>query len=236
MVKSGAQQVGNKSPHNRPPGLSRRSVNNALALGLAAGASAPVSAFARMITPSQVEGPFYPIDADTEHDVDLTRLEGHSEAATGEHILVRGVVSGADGAVLPGAVVDIWQANHHGRYSHPRDPNTAPLDPDFQGWGIMRTSEAGAYGFRTIKPGAYPLSFLGASGWRCRHIHFKVSCPGYRALTTQMYFEGDPLIAQDFEIARAPKESRHLLIASATPDEESGLLLYRFDIILAPEG
>jgi protocatechuate 3,4-dioxygenase beta subunit len=49
-----------------------------------------------------------------------------------------------------------------------------------------------------------------------------------------MYFEGDPLIAQDFEIAKVPEEHRHLLIASARPDGDSGLPLYRFDITLAP--
>lgn len=223
-------------PFSIQSNLSRRSVNRGLALCLTAGAVAPFSASARELTPSQVQGPFYPVDGDAERDIDLTRLEGHSEAATGEQILVRGIVSAADGDVLSGAVVDIWQANHHGRYSHPRDANTAPLDPNFQGWGVMKTSGEGAYGFRTIKPGAYPLSFLGGSGWRCRHIHFKVSCPGYRALTTQMYFEGDPLIAQDTEIARAPAESRHLLIASATRDEASELPLYRFDIVLAPAG
>ena len=199
---------------------------------LAAGAAAPVAAGSSTVTPPQVEGPFYPADADAERDVDLTRLEGHAASATGEQILVRGVVRSSDGSALQGAVVDIWQANHYGRYSHPRDPNTAPLDPDFQGWGIMRSGDGGGYGFRTIKPGAYPLSFLGGSGWRCRHIHFKVSCPGYKALTTQMYFEGDPLIAQDLEIAKAPEETRHLLIASSTPDERSGLPLYQFDVTL----
>ena len=214
--------------------LSRRTVSNGLALCLTAGAVAPLCAFTRRITPSQVQGPFYPVDGEAERDVDLTRLDGHSEEAAGEQVLVRGFVTSADGAALPGAVVDIWQANHHGRYSHPEDPNTAPLDPNFQGWGVMKTSGEGAYGFRTIKPGAYPLSFLGGSGWRCRHIHFKVSCPGYRALTTQMYFEGDPLIAQDMEIAKVPAESRHLLIASSVQDDASGLPLYRFNIVLAP--
>ncbi len=213
--------------------LSRRSLNQGLGILLAAGAAAPASAISKLITPRQVEGPFYPIDPDAEKDVDLTRLDGHAETATGEQILVRGVVRSSDGEVLPGAVVDIWQANHHGRYSHPRDPNDAPLDPNFQGWGIMKTSGEGSYGFKTIKPGAYPLSFLGGSGWRCRHIHFKVSCPGHKSLTTQMYFEGDPLIAQDLEIVKAPEELRHLLIASSMQDEPSGLPVYQFNIALA---
>ena len=62
-----------------------------------------------------------------------------------------------------------------------------------------------------------------------------MSCPGFRPLTTQMYFEGDPLIAQDFEIAKVPEDARHLLIASSTTDDDSGLPLYRFDIVLASQ-
>jgi protocatechuate 3,4-dioxygenase beta subunit len=215
------------------PRLDRRKWNRCMAVLLAAGAVAPARALAGLVTPPQVEGPFYPVDAGAERDVDLTHLEGHSESATGEAILVRGRVLDSDGNALAEAVVDVWQANHHGRYSHPGDPNTAPLDPNFQGWGIMHTADGGEYGFKTIKPGAYPLSFLGETGWRCRHIHFKVSCPGYESLTTQMYFEGDPLIAQDLEIAKAPEESRHLLISSAATDKDSGLPLYRFDVALA---
>jgi protocatechuate 3,4-dioxygenase beta subunit len=88
--------------------------------------------------------------------------------------------------------------------------------------------------FKTIKPGAYPLSFLGGDGWRCRHIHFKVAQDGHPELITQMYFEGDPLIEQDLEIAKAPEELRHLLIAKPVTDEASGLPLYRFNIVLQP--
>ena len=51
-------------------------------------------------------------------------------------------------------------------------------------------------------------------------------------LTTQMYFEGDPLIEQDLEIRKVPAEQRHRLIASVTPDRETGLPLYQFDIVL----
>lgn len=184
-------------------------------------------------TPKQVEGPFHPIGEQADTDLDLTLIEGHTKPATGDVILVRGRVLGADGHPLKDALVDVWQANHHGRYSHPDDPNTAPLDSDFQGWGLLTTDTEGSYGFRTIKPGPYPLSFLGEDGWRCRHIHFKVSRPGHRPITTQMYFDGDPLIEQDLEIAKAPEELRHLLIAKAEPDEATGLPLYRFDVVLA---
>ena len=193
----------------------------------------PGVALANVATPRQVEGPFYPDTPDQENDTDLTHIKGHSERAEGEVVLVRGRVMDTQGKPLKNAKVDIWQANHHGRYSHQGDPNPAPLDNNFQGWGIMNTDEKGHYGFKTIKPGAYPLKFLGASGWRCRHIHFKVSCDGFKTVTTQMYFEGDPLIEQDLEIAKVPDQYQHLLIASEQQDKQSNLPLFRFDVMLA---
>lgn len=110
---------------------------------------------------------------------------------------------------------------------------TAPLDPNFQGWGLVRTDAEGRYAIKTIMPGPYPLSFLGGEGWRCRHMHFKDSHESLETLVIQMYFKGDPLIEQDQEIAKVPEELRHLLIAESKPDEASGLPLYRFDLVLA---
>ena len=118
-------------------------------------------------TPKQVEGPFHPIEEQSDTDTDLSIVEGRADAAKGEIILVRGRVTDVNGHPLEGALVDVWQANHFGRYSHAKDPNTAPLDPNFQGLGLMKTDTEGSYGFKTIKPGAYPLSFLGGDGWRC---------------------------------------------------------------------
>lgn len=212
---------------------SRRDVTKKL--GMAAGlAVVPVSfVSAATLTPSQVKGPFHPIDEQSDTDMNLVMIEGHSEPAKGEVILVRGQVFDSDGVPLQHALVDVWQANDDGRYAHPEDKNTAPLDPNFQGWGMVKTDAEGRYGIKTIKPGPYPLSFLGDEGWRCRHIHFEVSHSNFETLVTQMYFKGDPLIETDQEIAKAPEELRHLLIAEAQTDEASGLPLYRFDLVLA---
>ena len=218
----------------RHRGISRRAITRIgglssltlMVLGLSRAA-------ASVVTPAQIEGPFYPLDKPADTDLDLTWIKGHLKAAEGETILVRGRVLGADGKPLVDALVDVWQANHHGRYNHPEDPNAAPLDPDFQGQGLVRTGAEGDYGFKTIKPGPYSLEALGEEGWRCRHIHFKVSRSGFEPLTTQMYFRGDPLIPQDAEIRKAPAELRELLIADSSTDDATGLPLYRFDIMLA---
>ena len=204
-------------------------------IGRLAGGAAllgPGIAHALIKTPSQTAGPFYPPEPHAETDVDLTLLEGHMEHADGDVILVRGQVTDLDGKPLAGARVDIWQANHYGRYAHPRDRNTAPLDPNFQGIGIAYTDADGWYGFRTIRPAPYPLAFVGDSGMRARHIHFKVAHEGAGRLTTQMYFAGDPLIEKDLVMRGTPKAQRHLLITSPVEDEETGLPIHRFDLAL----
>lgn len=212
---------------------SRRDITKGI--GMAAGlALVPgASVIAAIVTPSQVKGPFHPVEEQADTDMNLVMIEGHTERAKGEVILVRGQVFDSNGVPLNDALVDVWQANDAGRYSHAEDPNTAPLDPNFQGWGLINTDAEGRYGIKTIKPGAYPLSFLGEDGWRCRHIHFEVSHPDCETLVTQMYFKGDPLIEADLEVAKAPEELRHLLIVEAQTDEESGLPLYQFNLVLA---
>ena len=217
---------------NRSRKFTRRVVTRQIATLMGAAIAGPAVAGSLNPTPRQVKGPFYPVVPQADTDLDLTMIEGHTQAATGEAILVEGRVHGANGKPLANALVDVWQANHHGRYSHPEDPNTAPLDEHFQGWGIVRTDADGTYRFKTIRPGAYPLENLGGTGWRCQHIHYKVSHEAHPELITQMYFDGDPLIAQDLEIAKAPEELRHLLIASGKHDDASGLLSYRYDIVL----
>ncbi len=213
--------------------FSRRAVTKHI--GVAAGITLLGSGAARaaLVTPAQVEGPFHPTDEQADTDLDLTLIDGHSGTATGEVILVRGQVVDTDGRPMQGELVDVWQANHFGRYSHPADENTAPLDPDFQGWGLIKTDADGRYGFKTIKPGAYPLPAVGGQGWRCKHIHFKVIRAEAEDLTTQMYFRGDPLIEQDLEVKKVPEDLRHLLIADAVADDATGLPLYQFDLVVA---
>ncbi len=216
-------------------GISRRDLTRHLGIAAGIATLSPGVAIAKALesTPTQQEGPFYPVVEQADKDLDLTKIKGHSQTASGEMILVRGRVLDMRGQPLHDAVVDVWQANHLGRYSHPGDRNPSPLDPHFQGWGIIKTDADGWYNIKTIKPGAYPLSSVNESGWRPQHIHFKVSQPGFKALTTQMYFRGDPLIATDMAVQRLPEAQRALLIADSTLDVASGLALFPFDIVLA---
>lgn len=228
------EPASNLGPATEQSTVSRRHI--AKHLGLAAGAWLVAPRLANAAgspTPSQTEGPFYPVNKQVDLDADLTAIAGVEGHAKGEVILVQGRVVGANQQPLVGALVDVWQANHNGKYIHPDDTSTAPLDPNFQGWAKVTTDSQGRYAFKTIKPGAYSIGPSQGAAVRCRHIHFKVAQSGYTELTSQMYFRGDPLIKDDIVMASTPESERARLIANATVDSSSGLPLYTFDIVLS---
>jgi protocatechuate 3,4-dioxygenase beta subunit len=138
-------------------------------------------------TPNQILGPFYPLQELTQ-TTDLTRLPGRPDRAKGQVLNVAGKVLNVRGEPVRDAKIEIWQANTYGRYTHPSDTNSAPLDPNFEGSAVLTTDTNGQYRFKTIKPAAYPT---GPNTMRPAHIHFQVSGRQDR-LVTQMYFEGDP--------------------------------------------
>ncbi len=195
------------------------------AVALAASAALP----AATPTPQQTEGPFFPSKDQADKDLDLTRIEGHAEQAQGEVVEIEGQVIDVDGQPVAEALVDIWQANVHGRYAHERDPNPAPLDPHFQGWARLTTDAEGRFRVRTIRPGAYPV----ADDWsRPPHIHYKVARRGFHELTTQMYFAGDPLNAKDRLLGAVPEAQRAGLIVDFAPAGQGGVATGQFVMVL----
>ncbi len=205
--------------------LRRRAVVGALALVGLAGLR-PLHA----ATPRQTEGPFFPVGEAVESDADLTILEGHTGRAAGRVVQIHGIVHDSSGAPLAGAIVHVWQANHHGRYAHPADTNTAPLDPDFQGYARLLTGADGAWRVKTIVPGAYQVR----AGWsRPPHVHVKVSHRGHRELATQMYFAGEPLNADDRILNALDDAERAQLVVAFVPDGEAAIPAGRFDLHLA---
>lgn len=153
----------------------------------------------------------------------------------GERLIVHGFVRDEFGRPVPNALVEVWQANAGGRYRHRNDRYLAPIDPNFGGCGRMLTDAHGYYRYRTIKPGPYPWRNR-IGDWRPSHIHYAISGDGWcQRLITQMYFEGDPLIARCPIVQTIPSEAqvRGLI---ALQDESAFVPLdsraYRFDITL----
>jgi protocatechuate 3,4-dioxygenase beta subunit len=184
-------------------------------------------------TLSELTGPVFGDGTVGELDHDLTRQ--HAGEPLGERIVVSGRVLDRDGAPVPGALVEVWQANAAGRYIHQGDRHPAPLDPNFTGAGRCLTDDDGRYRFVTVKPGAYPWQNH-PNAWRPAHIHFSLFGRAFTSrLVTQMYFPGDPLFDTDpiLQSVRDANARARLISAldweTTTPEWALG---YRFDIVL----
>jgi len=185
-------------------------------------------------TLSELTGPAFDGNALGPVDHDLTRNAIRNGAPLGEQIVVSGRVLDENREPVPGTLVEIWQANAAGRYTHRVDQHEAPLDPNFFGAGRAVTDAEGRYRFRTIKPGAYPWGNH-HNAWRPNHIHFSVLGPCIAArLVTQMYFPGDPLLDLDPIFLGVPAAARERLVADFSLSlTEPGIALgYSFDIVL----
>ena len=123
----------------------------------------------------------------------------------GQRIRIEGHVYDGDGAPVPDALLEIWQANAHGRYNHPADRRPLPLDPDFLGFGRSGTDETGRYWFDTVKPGPVPFD-----GDRLQAPHVLVTVFGrglLNHLVTRLYFEDDDTAADPI-LERTPEDRR----------------------------
>ena len=181
------------------------------------------------LTSSQTVGPFFApalLREDARRNV-LTRPE-----TAGERMRIEGRVLDGDGVPVPDALVEIWQANAHGRYNHPADQGPAPLDPSFFGFGRSGTAENGSYWFETVKPGPVPFD---GERLQAPHICVTVFARGLlNHLVTRLYFEDEPTNAGDPVLQRVPEDRRATLVAR----RESGgaMVVYRFDIVLQGTG
>ncbi len=190
-------------------------------------------------TASQTAGPYVHIGLDPKNagfDIFENNFSNVmvSEGTLGERIYVEGCVYDGSGAAMRDVLLEVWQANAAGRYSHPADRQNRPLDANFRGWGRASSHfETGLYSFETIKPG----SVMGRDARpMAPHINFWIVARGINlGLNTRMYFaDEDEANRRDPVIALIELEARRkTLIAQRT--ERSGVAVYRFDIRIQGE-
>ena len=182
------------------------------------------------LTPRQSRGPFYPARIPLDSDNDLVMVNGKSRPAKGEITNVIGRVLDEREQAIDGARIEIWQCDANGRYHHPWDDRSVPLDSNFQGYGEFTTAADGAYRFRTIKPVPYP--------GRAPHIHFAITVPGTQPLVTQMYIAGAPENKNDWILnSIRDKRARDSLIVEVQPHPEIvGERMAEFNIVLIADG
>lgn len=185
-------------------------------------------------TLSELTGPVYGHETVSAIDADLTRNACKSGEPIGERIVMSGRVVDEHGRAVPDTLIEVWQANAAGRYIHVVDQHDAPIDPNFFGAGRCVTDSLGRYTFVTVKPGAYPWGNQ-PGAWRPAHIHLSLFGTSIASrLVTQVFFPGDPLLAQDPIFMSVPEGARDRLVSQydAQIARPGFALGYAFDIVL----
>ena len=167
-----------------------------------------------------------------------------ANGAAGEPCFVRGSVRGVGGEPVPGADIEVWQADAEGFY----DVQRPGLD-GHRARGRLRADGDGRFHFRSIVPVAYPIPTDGPVGdmlvatarhpWRPTHLHFMITAPGYERLITHVFRDDDPYLDSDavFGVRSSLLASWRRHEAGTAPD---GTALERpfhtldFDFVLAP--
>jgi len=155
-------------------------------------------------TPRTIEGPLYVAGAPLSRGD--ARMDDGSEEGVATVLFLEGVVRDIEGNPIAEAVVDLWHANTQGTYSY--------FDPAQSDYNLRRrivTDADGRYRARSIVPSGYGcnpagptqecLNLLGRHGQRPAHIHYFISAPGHRHLTTQINLSGDKYLWDDFAFA-----------------------------------
>jgi protocatechuate 3,4-dioxygenase alpha subunit len=173
-------------------------------------------------TPGQTVGPFFALGLDRPEWADMAR---HNPE--GERIVIEGRVLDGDGAPVPDAVIELWQANAAGRYDHVEDEQADKrIDPNFHGYGRVATDAGGRFKITTVKPGPVPGR---GNALQAPHINVAFFARGLlRQLQTRIYFSDETVNAGDPLLSSIEDDGvRQTLIARR--GEGSA---YRFDFVL----
>lgn len=192
-------------------------------------------------TEATVFGPFFVEDAP-----EVAIGEDISGGAAGEPCWVEGTVADTDGNPVPGARIEVWEADEDGFYDVQYD------DERVAARAHLFTNAQGRYAFWGLRPTPYPiphdgpvgrmLDKVGRSPMRASHLHFMVSAEGYRKLVTHIFVRGDELLDSDTVFGVRPslvKDFATQAPNAPTPDgrdvSNGAWSRVRFDIRLAPQ-
>lgn len=192
-------------------------------------------------TEATVFGPFFVDDAP-----EIGNGGDIAGGAPGQPCWVEGTVKDTDGNPVPGARIEVWEADEDGFY------DVQYTDGRVSGRGHLFTDLEGRYGFWGLTPTPYPiphdgpvgkmLEATGRSPMRASHLHFMVTAPGLRTLVTHIFVAGDELLKYDTVFGVKQSLIKDFVEQPADTPTPDGLNLgqqtwarTRFDIVLAPE-
>ena len=192
-------------------------------------------------TEATVFGPFFVADAP-----EIPIGGDIAGGANGQPCWVEGTVTDTEGRPVPGARIEVWEADEDGFY------DVQYADQRVAGRAHLNADQDGKYAFWGLTPTPYPiphdgpvgkmLAAVGRSPVRASHLHFMVTAEGLRPLVTHIFVEGDPQI----EIGDSVFGVKDSLIkkfetqpaGTPTPDgrdmDNQSWARTRFDIVLAP--
>jgi catechol 1,2-dioxygenase len=165
-------------------------------------------------TTTDILGPFYRPGAPMRSNI-------IPPGSAGEILHLNGIVFKKDGTTpLKGALVEVWQVNEKAQYDNTSD--------EYLGRGAVETEKDGKYYFKTIMPVPYQT---GENHFRPAHIHFRISGTDHQDLITQIYFKGDPHIAEDSS-SSSPLSINRILGVTENAGKEKAV---QFDIVMREE-
>jgi protocatechuate 3,4-dioxygenase alpha subunit len=175
-------------------------------------------------TPSQTVGPYLHLGLTDARSI--SRIAG--DGAKGERVWLTFRVLDGEGAPVPDAMIELWQADSEGNYAHQDSYEDSGV---FGGFGRLATAPDGSCTFETIKPGCVP-----GPGETAQAPHMNVSILGrgiLKRLSTRVYFAGEPANAADPVLALVPEDRRATLLARPDPAPTGNWI---FDVHLRGEG
>ena len=176
------------------------------------------------LTPFQTVGPFFAICLSEPGCAHLG-----TTGAAGRRIVIDGSVRDGAGTVVSDALIEIWQANAAGRYAHPDDHQSKPLDPEFAGYGRAPTDHEGRFCIESVMPGRVPGP---DDMFQAPHLVLSNLARGiHTRLVARIYFDDEPSTNDDPILSMVPPERRSTLIAKHVGGDR-----YRFDLVLQGEG
>jgi protocatechuate 3,4-dioxygenase, alpha subunit len=173
-------------------------------------------------TPSQTVGPFFSIGLGWLRNDNIA-----VNATAGERITIEGRVLDGDGAPVPDALLEIWQADANGIYPIYDDKQDSSVSKSFRGFGRVATNEQGRFHFMTVKPGCVKDT---EGREHAPHLLVSVFMRGLLVrLVTRIYFPEAAQNNDDLVLGLVPPERRNTLIAKASSREAS---LFEWNVVL----
>lgn len=167
----------------------------------------------------------YPGREDIVSSNNLALPAGKSVYAKGQKVYIRGRVLDKNCVPVSDAIVEIWHVNPNGKPVNSSLGDRMSPYPDFVGSGRAITNNLGDFSFVTLFPGIEKAD-------SAPYIHFRVTCDGFKTVTSGMFFSGDNRNSSDKALGKIADDQRELLLAKIYPIDNSNDIEAEWNIVI----